>query len=331
MPRPCFVHSTAVAAPSRALRLFALLVASTLVVDAGAGAGTVTAASKGFKAGSYYNRTASLATLSRVELRYATKPQNIDGLLTLASTERRWNLDDVARLQAWERYNAITEGDLLLLRCLKEPRCDPIRCAEIARLSDLHREVVLRQPASNLGQVNQAVGDISEQVMVRHFESTGWTRIEGQVGRSGIDGLFVKRNPEGVVREVLAVESKYNTSALQPTNHGQQMSRDWLEKKLSSLRERQPDETTYRRVAELVGAGYYRARLWTMRVERGEIRIDLQRVRSASDKVDQLVEDPGTRVSVPPSVIRLAAPANSFEKTIADAYEQALLGLGARP
>ena len=34
-------------------------------------------------------------------------------------------------------------------------------------------------------------------------------RIEGQVGRSGIDGLFVKRNADGVVREVLAVESKY--------------------------------------------------------------------------------------------------------------------------
>jgi len=318
-----------VAARGKFLFICALLGASTLAMSAGSG--VVVAASKGFKAGNYYNRTATLATLTRLELRYATKQQNIDGLLTLAGAERRWNFDDIARFQAWERYNGLADGDLLLLRCLKEPQCDLIRCADTARLSDLHREVVLRRPASNLGQVNQAVGEISEQVMVRHFEGTGWTQIEGQVGRSGIDGLFVKRNAQGVVREVLVVESKYNTSVLQATNHGQQMSQDWLEKKLSNLRIRQPDETTYRKVEDLVRAGYYRARLWTMRVENGEIKIDLHRVRSVSDKVDELVEDPGTRVTVPPSAIRIAAPSNSFEKAIADAYTQALRGLGPRP
>lgn len=297
----------------------------------GAGAGAVTAAGKGFKAGNYYNRTATIATLSRAELKHATKIENIDGMLALATTERRWTLDETFKLQAWERYNAIPDGDLLLLRCLKDPQCEPLACADIAKLSDLHREVLLRQPARNLTQANQAIGDISEQVMIRHFESSGWTRIEGQVGRSGIDGLFVKRNADGVVREVLAVESKYNTSALQPTNHGQQMSREWVEKKLRNLRERQPDEATYRKVEELVNGGYYRARLWTMRVDKGEIQIALQRVRSASNKVDVLIDDPGTRVSVPPEVIRISAPKNSFEKTIADAYQQALRGLGPRP
>jgi len=318
-----------VAARIKALILLVLLVAFTPALAAGSG--TLVVASKGFKAGNYYNRTATLATLSRNELRYATKQQNIEGLLTLARSERRWNLDEVARFQAWERYNGLTEGDFLLLRCLKEPQCDLIKCADIARLSDLHREVILRRPASNLGQVNQAVGAISEQVMVRHFESTGWTQIEGQVGRSGIDGLFVKRNAQGVVREVLAVESKYNTSVLQPTNHGQQMSRDWLDKKLSTLRLLQPEETTYRKVEELVHAGYYRARLWTMRVENGEIQIQLRRVRSVSDKVDELVEDPGNRVTAPPSIIRVAAPSNSFEKTIADSYLQALRRFGSLP
>jgi hypothetical protein len=84
-------------------------------------------------------------------------------------------------------------------------------------------------------------------------------------------------------------------------------------------------------VEALVGAGYYRARLWTMRVEKGEIQIELQRVRSASDKVDELLEDPGTRVSVPPSVIRIATPTNSFERTIVDAYQQALRSLRSGP
>ncbi|MBK9684532.1 MAG: hypothetical protein IPO59_15070 [Betaproteobacteria bacterium] len=311
----------------------AVLVAALLApaIAMGAGAGAVAAAGKGFKAGKYYNPTATIATLSRTELKHATKVENIDGMLALLSVERRGNLDETFKLQAWERYNAIPDGDLLLLRCLKDPKCEPLACADIARLSDLHREVLLRQPARNLTQANQAIGDIGEQVMIRHFESTGWTRIEGQVGRSGIDGLFVKRNADGVVREVLAVESKYNTSALKPTNHGQQMSREWVEMKLQNLLKRQPDEATYRQVEKLVNGGYYRARLWTIRVDKGEIQIDLQRVRSASDKVDELIDDPGTRVSAPPEVILISAPRNSFEKTIVDAYQQALRGLGPRP
>jgi hypothetical protein len=76
----------------------------------GAGAGAVTVAGKGFKAGNYYNRTATVATLSKAELRHATKIENIDGLLTLASAERRWSLDETSKLQAWERYNAIPDG-----------------------------------------------------------------------------------------------------------------------------------------------------------------------------------------------------------------------------
>ena len=128
----------------------------------GAGAGSLAAGGKGFKAGNYYNRTATIATLSSAELKHASKIENIDGMLALATAERRWNLDETFKLQTWERYNAIPEGDLLLFRCLKDPKCEPLACADIARVSDLHREVLLRQPARNLTQVNQAVGDISE-------------------------------------------------------------------------------------------------------------------------------------------------------------------------
>ena len=68
-----------------------------------------------------------------------------------------------------------------------------------------------------------------------------------------------------------------------------------------------------------------------MRVDKGEIQIALQRIRSASDKVGELIEDPGTRVSIPPEVIRISSPKDSFEETIADAYQHALRGLGPRP
>ncbi|MBK6851956.1 MAG: hypothetical protein IPG93_10120 [Burkholderiales bacterium] len=314
------------ATAARATLLVALLVP---VMAMGAGVGGLVTASKGFRAGKYYNRTATIASLGTAELKYASKADNIDGLLALLRTERRAQLDTISELQAWEKYNGIPDGDRLLLICAKDPSCEPLPCVDIARLSELHREVMLRRPGSNLAQANQKVGAVSEQVMVRHFESSGWQRIEGQIGRNGIDGLFEKRNGEGVVREVLVVESKYNTSTLKPTNFGQQMSRDWVEKKLLHLRERQPDDATYRQVEKLIVGGYYRARLWTMRVDSGELRIELLRVRSASDKVDNLIEDPGTRVLVPPEVIRLSAPRDSFEKTIVAAYKEELANLGA--
>jgi hypothetical protein len=294
------------------------------VIATGAGLAGVVTASKGFRAGKYYNPTATIASLGRVELRHASTAENIEGLLLLARAERRVGFDEVLQLQAWEKYNNIPAGDQLLLHCLKEPKCEPLACADIAGRGELHREVVLRQPGMNLSQANKAVGDISERVMVRHFESTGWQRIEGQIGRGGIDGLFVKRNGEGVVREVLVVESKYNTGTLQPTNHGQQMSRDWVERKLQQLRERRPDDATYRKVEELINGGFYRARLWTMRVDNGELQIDLQRVRSGSDKVDDLIDDPGTRVLVPPAAIRISNPKDNFEKTIVKAYREEL-------
>jgi hypothetical protein len=308
--------------------LLAALLASGIAM--GAGVGELVTAAKGFRAGKYYNPKATIASLRIAELKYASPAENIDGLLALARTEGRASFHVDFKLQAWEKYTRIPEGDQFLLHCLKDPRCEPLACADIARLSELHREVVLRQPAKNLTQANQAVGHIGEQVMIRHFESTGWQRIEGQVGRSGVDGLFVKRSADGVAREVLAVESKYNTGTLQPTNHGQQMSRDWVGRKLAQLRERQPDDATYRQVEGLIERGFYRASLWTLRVNKGEIRIELQRVRSGSDKVDDLLADPGTRVLVPPEVIRISAPKDGFEKTIVAAYEEELGKLGAR-
>ncbi len=307
---------------ARSFFLVALL-APSIAVCAGVG-GLATASKAGFQAGRYFNRSATISTLGMAELRHASRADNIEGLMALARTERRWDIDEIAGHQAWERYNSIPAGDQLLLRCLKVPGCEPNACADIAGRSELHREVVLRRPTKNLPQVNLVVGAISEQLMIRHFESSGWRTVEGQIGRGGIDGLFVKHNRDGVVREVLVAESKYRTSTLQPTNHGQQMSRDWVARKLQQLRERQPEDATYRQVEELVNRGFYRGRLWTLSVDNGEIRIDLQRVRTASDKVDELIEDPGTRVLVPPGVISISAPKDSFEKTIVTAYVEEL-------
>jgi len=76
-------------------------------------------------------------------------------------------------------------------------------------------------------------------MMVRYFEHSGWTRIDGQVGRTGFDGLFVKYE-DGVIKDVLIAESKYNTSTLQSTNFGVQMSEEWIRRKMVEIKARFP-------------------------------------------------------------------------------------------
>ncbi len=309
---------------SRAWLLAALLVPSI----AGASVAHIPSTIEGIFKAVPYSKLVRISALTVRDLKYASKAENIDGLLELAVIEGR--VDKVGSMMAWSRFNAIHSGDLLLLRCLQTPRCEPVPFSSIARASDLHAQVLLRRPDLSLTQVNHAVGDISERVMNAHFENSGWTRIEGQVGRTGIDGLFIKLKTDGVVRDVLLVESKYNTATLSPSNYGQQLSRDWALRKLEELQRKYPNELAYKQIDSLIRQGYYRARLWTMRFDGDQIQLDLQRVHSKGSDIE-LLDDPGNRIAPPPKVIRIAAPANEFEITIIRAYNEALDRIGSPP
>jgi len=52
-------------------------------------------------------------------------------------------------------------------------------------------------------------GTSAECVMHDFYKSSGWIRIESEVGRNGIDGLYYKRK-HGQTKEVLVAESKWN-------------------------------------------------------------------------------------------------------------------------
>jgi hypothetical protein len=255
------------------------------------------------------------------DLRQASRADNVAALFRLAGEEGR--LDVVASVQLWERFNALPQGDLLLLHCLKAPQCKPAATVDIASRSDLHREVMIRKPTLELTNANHAVGEINERVMRRFFEESGWQRIEGQVGRSGVDGLFVKVNDAGEVRGVLVVEAKYNTGALASTNHGMQMSRDWLTEKLRVLRQSHPEDAIYRQVEERIDRGYYRARMWHLRVDSGQIHINQLKVRSTDDKVE-LLDEVSVQTPRPPSRISIARPEGDRERAIVAAYLQEL-------
>jgi len=89
----------------------------------------------------------------------------------------------------------------------------------------------------NSQHVNKVNGDISEVFMSSYFKSSGWSQINGEIGVNGIDGLFIKRDNQGNVKDVLFVESKFNKSQLGYSKHLQakQMSKKALENQVENL------------------------------------------------------------------------------------------------
>lgn len=278
---------------------------------------------KTFKAGKY-ERRAQLAMLGANDLSHASKVDNIHGLLELAEAENR--IDPVQMLRYSRLYSKQEQGDHLLLGCLKVITCNPEHFLGIKSSSALHSEVVLRNPSLGIIQANHAVGAINENLMVRFFKDSGWESIPGQVGRQGIDGLFVKREG-GVIKEVMIVESKYNTGMLQPTNHGIQMSEQWVKRKLLELRVNSPNNSDYKAIEEFVNVGAYRAILWNLKVENGSLRIGLGKVRSKGGGIDirPLADDEERQISTSLiKEIRIATPKNGFEEKFIGWYKQEL-------
>ena len=62
-------------------------------------------------------------------------------------------------------------------------------------------------------RVNIVNGYSDECVMHKFYINSGWIQIEGEVGRNGIDGPYLKKE-KGIIGEVLAAESKWNKSKL---------------------------------------------------------------------------------------------------------------------
>lgn len=276
-----------------------------------------------FQAGKY-QKVARLSTIGKADLAYATKAENVQGLLDLAAQENR--IDAIQQIQLSRRYSSEIKGDEKLLVCLKVSHCKPENFIKTINLSELHADIAIRQPGYNQVQVNHAVGEVTESLMAHYFKISGWTQIQGQIGRQGIDGLFVKLDGD-VIKDVLVVESKYSGSKLGMTNHGTQMSETWVRKKLFDLRAKYPDEKAYQDIEKFVDAGTYRAMIWNMNVENNSLKISLDKVKSKGADVVR-VPASGSESRPLENEIKLTAPINDFEKNLVSHYNKELLSYG---
>jgi len=166
------------------------------------------------------------------------------------------------------------------------------------------------------GRLNIVNGYSAECVMHKFYTSSGWTQIEGEIGRNGIDGLYYKKK-NGAIREVLVAESKWNKSRLGKSGKNKlirQMSQQWVLKTLNRLQKYRP-MPEYATIKKLVEYGQYRARLFRMFPRSGnKIQIQIYRIKNKGSN------DYDIRIEQKLAPIVVGSPENSFQAEILKAY-----------
>jgi hypothetical protein len=178
-----------------------------------------------------------------------------------------------------------------------------------------NNEVTLtaNQIQSRLNIVN---GYSTECVMHKFYTDAGWTRIDGEIGRNGIDGLYYKKK-NGVIREVLVAEGKWNKSTLGWSGKNKlvhQMSQEWVLRTLKRLQHYKP-LPEYNTIKWLVSHDQYRARLFKMfPIGDNKIQINIYKIKNKGIKLfDTFIES-----ELRPIII--TAPKNNFEREILTSY-----------
>lgn len=166
------------------------------------------------------------------------------------------------------------------------------------------------------GRLNIVNGASAECVMHYFYSNSGWTQINGEIGRNGIDGLYYKKK-NGVVKEVLVAESKWNTSRLGFSGKGKavkQMSKEWVLRAMDKL-VKKIDTSTYKTLHQLVYHDQYRARVFRMKpIGKHNIQITIYKIKNKGLKAFDEIRDTQLRP------IDINGPSSHFEKGIVNVY-----------
>ena len=166
------------------------------------------------------------------------------------------------------------------------------------------------------GRLNIVNGASAECVMHQFYIQSGWTQIEGEIGRNGIDGLYYKKK-NGVIKDVLVAESKWNTSRLGRSGKNKavkQMSQEWVLRTMNKLIKKMPSKT-YTTLKRFIENNQYRARLFRLKPKlQNTIQISIYKIKNKGLKAFDEIKDR----QLPP--ISITSPRNNFEQRIVKAY-----------
>lgn len=166
------------------------------------------------------------------------------------------------------------------------------------------------------GRLNIVNGASAECVMHQFYTQSGWIQLEGEIGRNGIDGLYYKKK-NGVIKDVLVAESKWNTSRLGRSGKNKavkQMSKEWVLRTMNKLIKKIPS-SIYTTLKRFIENGQYRARLFRLKPKtNNKIQITIHRIKNKGLKAFDEIMD----TQLPP--IDINRPKNSFETRMVKAY-----------
>ena len=166
------------------------------------------------------------------------------------------------------------------------------------------------------GRLNIVNGASAECVMHKFYTNSGWIRIEGEIGRNGIDGLYYKKK-NGIIKEVLVSESKWNTSRLGRSGKNKsvkQMSQEWVLRTMNKLIKKM-DNKTYHTLKEFILHDQYRARLFRLKPKKNNtIQISIYKIKNKGLKAFDEIKDTQLKP------IEINNPMNSFETQMVQAY-----------
>lgn len=268
-----------------------------------------------------------LVNITQKDLSLYSKTENIQNLQENALNSNRLKYSEIGNI---EKFNSMDKGDILFIKCLKEKECNLETFLINLERSDLHRQIAIKNPSVNIGRLNKVIGNLNENLMNKYFISSKWTKIEGEVGNNGIDGLFIKRNQDGIIKDVLFVESKYNKSGLIKTNFGEQMSKEWLLKKVDNLKQKYPNNKDYIAIEKYINNGSYRSLLWNLKFENNHLIFDVSKLQ---DKSGKMIKEPltgGEKLKInlqDNGNIDLKNPKNSFQENMSSIFKEELKGI----
>jgi len=166
------------------------------------------------------------------------------------------------------------------------------------------------------GRLNIVNGASAECVMHQFYTQSGWVQVKGEIGRSGIDGLYYKKK-NGVIKDVLVAESKWNTSRLGRSGKNKavkQMSQEWVLRTMNKLIKKMPSKT-YTTLKRFIENNQYRARLFRLKPKfHNTIQISIYKIKNKGLKAFDEIKDR----QLPP--ISIISPRNSFEQRMVKAY-----------
>lgn len=252
-------------------------------------------------------------------------------------------ISSVRSLWLQKQFNKIPGGEKILQQCLIDPKCEPekvvkrvkdyssktgafpsLQISQMIAKDDLYYRLAMKTPNSTPTQLKLEAGKIAEDLMDKNFKNSGWVKLEGEVGRNGFDGLYVKLDKSENIKKVMIVESKYGNARLKRTVDGAtQMSKKWSIKKVDALIKKYPNDPKYKQIKEHILKEHAKYRIYRLQAKNGKLYQAIEKINPKEENVSisKLTGNERYKVNrTQNSEIDLSNPDGKYQESISEIY-----------